>query len=143
MSANQKAIKAQEKAREEKLKERDDKCIPVVEKIFDKIVEVRPTLRMNEKEEAMGEYSSCSSEILKIMLEADLTMSEFGYVTRLCSSRIELLMKTVEHGMEVNKMDMHEKVYGKPVEMMTMKEVDDYLTKNVDEEQVEEVVPAE
>lgn len=127
MGASKKALKTQLEEKDKLRKERDDRCFPVVEYIYGLIVEKRPTLSMQDKDEVYRQYEEVVSEILNFAKEAGLTSDELKYAARLASSRTDLLMSTLEKSIELNVMDMHDKVYGKPVGHLTLDEIDKRL----------------
>lgn len=127
MGASEQSLKKQTEEKDKMRKERDDRCFPVVEYIYELIVEKKPTLSMQEKDEVYRQYEETVSDVLKFAKESGLTSDELKYVARLVSSRTDLLMTTLEKSIEINVMDMHDKVYGKPVGHLTLDEIDKRL----------------
>jgi len=127
MSASKKAIKSQEEEKSQLRKERDERCLPFVDTLFEIINERRPSMNIDSKEKLFDEYSSVISEVLNAMKEADLTIDDVRYVVRLCKVRMDIIAEQVEHSINVSKYDFEEKNYGKPVEQLTLKALDTVL----------------
>jgi hypothetical protein len=127
MNASKEAFKKQEEEKGKLRKERDERCLPFVDKVFEIVNERRPSMNIDSKEKLFEEYSAVIKEVLESMKEADLTIDDVRYIVRLCKVRMDIITEQVEHSINVSKYDFEEKNYGKPAEQLTLKELDKVL----------------
>ena len=81
----------------------------------------------SDQQKANEDYDRTVKEILTVMRDSDLTMDEAQFVGKLCFARMQVLCSTIDKSLEISKMDAQERVFGKPLGHMTMKEMDDVL----------------
>ncbi len=122
-----KALKKQMNDKEDLTKKRDEKCVPVVDGVFEIVNRIRPSVTIKSKEEMVREYFGACEEILKLFKEADVTLSEVGYIDRMCGNRMEILMGQVKHALNMHGDTVIEKTLGKPLDDMTLNDLDKIL----------------
>lgn len=127
MSASNEAFKAQQEEKGKLTKERNERCFPVADKVFELIAAKHPTFDGSDQDKVFKEYESTVSEALTVMRDAGLSVEEANYVIRLCTVRMELVKATVEKSLEINKGELLKKVFGKQLDKLTLTEMDEKL----------------
>lgn len=129
MSTPAKAQKNQEKEAERLCKERDERCVPVVDKVFELLDRLKPSVNPQDKGKFKDAYTEATAETLQLLQNADVTITDVKYIEQLCKTRLEMLFGTVDHSINMSGDMVIEKALGKEYNDMTLNDLDNWLKK--------------
>jgi len=92
--------------------ERDEKCLPIVEKVYDIINDKRPKVIMATSQEYEAEYDDTIKAVLKVMLDDGLTIGEVNYTLQLVQLRFDNVVKRTAKSVETSGQEMLVKLFG-------------------------------
>lgn len=108
-------------------KEQNERCFPIAKIIFEKIAEYGVLIGNNKFEEYSNHYKDLVQGIKQIYLNYDLSLNDINFVEKLLLMPLEqinhLIIENVNHALK----EATAKKWGKDVDELTYKDIDEYL----------------
>lgn len=112
-------------------KERDDRCIPVAKEVL-KMIAAADGFAGNTKQELIQQsYDQLAKDILQYYLDNNILVSEANFIGQLILQIINASMSIVSTSINTNLTNVQKMAFGKDINEVTFKELDDIL-KEVD-----------
>lgn len=120
----------EKKEAEELIKQRDEKLIPIVKDIFQKLAAVEIPSSLSTKEEFDSVYEPVQLAILKVLRENDCTMMDYDYITsRMNGIMVYVFDNLVKTSLEMAFRTLNLKVFGKTQDELGFDEIDKLIKK--------------
>lgn len=114
---------------EDLVKQRNEKCLPIVREIYDLIQKKQPKIGDMTDEEKFESYDELARDILKILLDNDVKLLDVNYIFRVALQPVDILKDIVVESLNHSLKNAQNKFWGKDSDDVTMSELDTVLKK--------------
>ena len=114
-------------------KQRDERCVPIVNEIYKIIAEVNPVILDDDKEQEIKDYTLLTERVLQLLLEKKSVVEENDYIYRLLLAPVFKLKAYMESslGRSIKTVDNYlwKKESGKNANEVNFEDLDIVLKK--------------
>lgn len=123
-----KTRKNEEKEAKNRKDERNGKCVPPADRIFERIVRLNPATVLDTKEQYEEAYEGAVKESLQDMLDSGLTVGEVNYVLQLARLKFDNVTERIARSVEMSGNKALKITFGGEFNDVTLQKLDEILT---------------